>query len=263
MRRHIIICIFFFYTLAAQSQEVQKPTELFIIGLVHSGNKQFNHRTLFHTINGIKPDLILWELSENFERVFGLLTAHRLKIAKPSIEQLALQKYTKRNKQIDIFGFDTLIVARKKYIKESIVNGDAFHEALSIAAKTKEDSLQYEKYIGVDNSYYEHFSNGSLIHINQPKVYDNARILYVMNRDIILPMAKKYLSDTLLVKSFEKELLFWDARNDFMVKQILKYAKRYEGKRMIVLTGLSHKYYLHDKLTTQQEFALRLMHLSE
>jgi hypothetical protein len=34
-----------------------------------------------------------------------------------------------------------------------------------------------------------------------------------------------------------------------MVNQILRYSKQFAGKRIIILTGLNHKYYLQEKLS--------------
>lgn len=255
-----VLCYFLFIPLFTVSQQVSKPAEIAVVGLIHSGNKHFNHRTLFRVLERAKPDLILWEQSEDFEKVFGLLTANRLRIVRPGIEQLALQKYAKRNKQIRIYGFDTLINSRKQYIKETIRVDDTFYEMLRRADKTTNDSLLYEKFIEIDNAYYPKFLNGSLSEINHPEVYENAALLYRQEQDSILPMAKKYITDTALINDFEKGILFWTLRNDYMVKQILKYAKQYQGKRIVVLTGLNHKYYLVSKLR-QEDVPVNLIEL--
>ena len=34
-----------------------------------------------------------------------------------------------------------------------------------------------------------------------------------------------------------------------MANQILKYSKQFQGKRIVILTGLNHKYFLLDKLS--------------
>jgi len=191
--KHILFafCCCLFLPIDSTSQQLSKPTEIAVIGLIHSGNKYFNHRTLLHVLEKAKPDLVLWEQSEDFEKVFGLLTAHRLKIARPGIEQLALQKYAKRNKAVRIYGFDTLINSRKQYIKEKIRVDDTFYETLRRADKTINDSLAYEKFIAIDNAYYPKFINGSLSEINLPEGDENAALLYRLEQDSILPMAKK------------------------------------------------------------------------
>jgi hypothetical protein len=58
------------------------------------------------------------------------------------------------------------------------------------------------------------------------------------------------------LKEYNKFLLmsnnFWDKRNHMMVKNILNYAKEYKGKRIVVLCGFEHRYYLR-KLLKESE----------
>jgi hypothetical protein len=42
---------------------------------------------------------------------------------------------------------------------------------------------------------------------------------------------------------------FWRRRNDAMVANILKRADEFAGKRIVVLCGLEHRYYLRSKLS--------------
>ena len=76
---------------------------------------------------------------------------------------------------------------------------------------------------------------------------------------MILPLGKKYISDSLLVNNFSNEVQFWNDRNDHMVNQILNYSKQFAGKKIIILTGLSHKYYLQDKLSDLKKSDLRFI----
>lgn len=83
-----------------------------------------------------------------------------------------------------------------------------------------------------------------------------------MENNIIAPLADKYVNDKVLVNEFKEELSFWIARNDYMVKRILEVAKNQNEKKIIVLTGLAHKYYLVDKLNNQPEIHLNLNSLN-
>ena len=44
-----------------------------------------------------------------------------------------------------------------------------------------------------------------------------------------------------------------------MVNQITRYTKQYAGKRIIILTGLSHKYYLQDKLNDRKKNDVKII----
>lgn len=231
--------------------EAEKKTEIQIIGVVHSGNKNINYKVLSNFLVEQNPDIILWEQEDEFKRVFGLLTAYRLKVARPPVEQMALQKLTHKNKVIPILGFDTLIKSRKDYLKKIIKVDDSIHEELYHAKLSVEDSLAYDKYAKLRNETFDQYLEGTLSNINSPDVYEKEISIREMERNIIASLADKYVNNKILVNDFKEELSFWIARNDYMVKRILEIARNQNGKKIIVLTGLAHKYYLVDKLKNE------------
>jgi tetratricopeptide (TPR) repeat protein len=236
--------------------EAEKKTEIQIIGVIHSGNKNINYNALSNFLVEQNPDIILWEQEDEFKRVFGLLTAYRLKIARPTVEQMALQKLTQKNKSLPILGFDTLFKSKKDYIKKSIKINDSIHEQLYHARLTVEDSLAYDKYAKLRNETLDQYLEGTLSNVNSPDVYEKEISIREMERNIIAPLADKYVYDKILVNEFKEELSFWITRNDYMVKRILEVAKNQNGKKIIVLTGLAHKYYLVDKLKNEPGISL-------
>ena len=236
--------------------EAEKKTEIQIIGVIHSGNKNINYNALSNFLVEQNPDIILWEQEDEFKRVFGLLTAYRLKIARPTVEQMALQKLTQKNKSLPILGFDTLFKSKKDYIKKSIKINDSIHEQLYHARLTVEDSLAYDKYAKLRNETLDQYLEGTLSNVNSPAVYEKEISIREMEKNIIAPLADKYVYDKILVNEFKEELSFWIARNDYMVKRILEVAKNQNGKKIIVLTGLAHKYYLVDKLKNEPGISL-------
>jgi tetratricopeptide (TPR) repeat protein len=236
--------------------EAEKKTEIQIIGVVHSGNKNINYNALSNFLVEQNPDIILWEQEDEFKRVFGLLTAYRLKIARPTVEQMALQKLTQKNKSLPILGFDTLFKSKKDYIKKSIKINDSIHEQLYHARLTVEDSLAYDKYAKLRNETLDQYLEGTLSNVNSPAVYEKEISIREMERNIIAPLADKYVYDKILVNEFKEELSFWIARNDYMVKRILEVTRNQNGKKIIVLTGLAHKYYLVEKLRNEPWISL-------
>ena len=236
--------------------EAEKKTEIQIIGVVHSGNKKINYNALSNFLVEQNPDIILWEQEDEFKRVFGLLTAYRLKIARPTVEQMALQKLTQKNKSLPILGFDTLFKSKKDYIKKSIKINDSIHEQLYHARLTVEDSLAYDKYAKLRNETLDQYLEGTLSNVNSPAVYEKEISIREMERNIIAPLADKYVYDKILVNEFKEELSFWIARNDYMVKRILEVTRNQNGKKIIVLTGLAHKYYLVEKLRNEPWISL-------
>ncbi len=149
------------------------------------------------------PDIILWEQDTDFKRVFGLRTAIFLKIAKSGIEQLSLQKYSKRYKEIKIFGFDTAF-SRKKYIREYIKSDKAFFDRMKSVKMPFADSLLYAKYTNKKKLYYDLFTTKNLFQLNKPDIIDMARQLKLMEQNLILSFGKHYISDSLLVTKMGK-----------------------------------------------------------
>ncbi len=73
--------------------------------------------------------------------------------------------------------------------------------------------------------------------------------MYKDDEELILPLTKKYLKDSLLINEFEKDIVFWNERNKYMARQIENISELYPKKRIIVLTGLNHKYFLIKNLS--------------
>ena len=259
MRLLITSIILTFHFTIAFGQYETSQTEIIIIGTIHNGNKLFNHKTLLEVLKKNKPDIILWEQSIKFKRVFGLKTANFLNIWNPGIEQLSLQKYSKSNNDIQILPFDTTIAYKKKYIKNLITVNQTFHDSLHIAKKSITDSIIYTDFADKQNLYYSFIDTSTLSRVNQSDIVDKGRELNYLEEKVILPLGKRYISDSLIVNKFYNEIQFWNDRNEHMVNQIIKYSKQFAGKRIVILTGLNHKYYLQDKLSDPKKSDVKII----
>ena len=263
MKRILIsICVISFSTnlsVFAQQNEIQ--TELLIIGVNHNRTKKINYKKLYQLLEVNKPDLILWEQSEGFEREIGLRTAYRLKIVSPTTEQLALQVFNKKNRLIPILGFDTGFSSKKKYINETVRISDVFFTKLDQSKLNKEDSLKYRVYVDLHNNYIDDFYNKSLEEINLPIIYRKAKEIKEMEFNVIIPIAKKCVTDSIVLNDYISDRNFGKARNGYMAQKILEIASAQKGKRIIVLTGLNHKYFLIEELSKQTKMNLKLLSL--
>lgn len=278
----LVICFYFTTNVLAFAQQSEELTEILIIGVNHNRTKKINYNKLYQLLEKNKPDLILWEQSEDFESVFGLRTAYRLKIFSNGTEQLALQVFNKKNRLIPILGFDTSFSSRKKeiyegisrgkyskeervskknYIKETIRIDDAFFTTLYQSKLNNEDSLKYRTYVDLHNNYVYDLYNKSFEEINLPVVYNKAKEMEEMESNVIIPLARKYMIDSIAINEYITDLDFGKARNRYMVQKVLDIAFAHKGKRIIVLTGLSHKYFLIDELNKQTKMNLKLLDL--
>jgi hypothetical protein len=277
MRNVFAILILLQFYFNGYCQIDTSKTEIIIIGTIHTGNKYFNHNTLYKLLDSLNPDIILKEYNQVYKPVFGLKTATFLKIINPSIEQLTLQTFSKRNKNIIILPYDTTFqnhntkknqkkaeyYARKGYIKEEARIESEVFDRLQIATKEYLDSIYLSNYITKRNNYYTLIADKKLGEINDPQFYNTAKELYKDDEEMIAPLIKKYLKDTALSKEYENKLLFWNERNNYMARQIENISKLNPKKRIIVLTGLNHKYFLVNKLSTKNINTVKLTELGK
>jgi hypothetical protein len=281
-RNLLIICFLFISNLSSFAQQSEELTEILIIGVNHNRTKKINYKKLYQLLEKNKPDLILWEQSEDFVSVFGLRTAYRLKIFSSGTEQLALQVFNKKNRSIPILGFDTSFssrkndikesvsskqyskeerVSKKNYIKESIRINDSFFTKLYQSKLNNEDSLKYRTYVNFIDNYVDDIYNKSLEEINLPSIYNKAKEIEEMESNVIIPLARKYMIDSIAFNEYIKDLNFGKARNSYLAQKVLDIASAQQGKRIIVLTGLSHKYFLTNELNKQTKMDLKLLSL--
>jgi hypothetical protein len=227
-------------------------TKVYIVGTIHTGNKKFGHKDLYNELTNLKPDIILWEQSVPFKRVLGLQIIHFLKIGKVGIEQLALQKYTRRNADCQVLPFDTTVNNRRAYVKNLQQNTQKIYDLLAKAEKTKEDSMDFFFLVQEQNSLFADLDNKTIKEINALTYIDKTRHLKEAQEQVVLPLLKKYSTDTTLTDWYAKEQSFWNSRNIYMARQIEKIALANPQKKIVILTGLNHKYILIGFLTKMQ-----------
>ena len=257
----LLLCVFLLKRSFAQADSVR--TGIVIIGTVHSGNNEFGHKELFNELETQRPDIILSEQSTPFNKVFGLRTASFLRLMKPDIEQMAIQKYTNRYRNCVVLPFDTTISERPKYKRDLQVKSRAVIEALLKANLAAEDSIGFANYIVKTNSYYELLLNKSLKGINEKNLINRSRELYALENDTVRQLVIKYCADASLQKWYLDDQIFWEQRNNYMVTQIRKIASEYRGKKIVVLAGLNHKYFLLDGLSRYKDSFLTLISFPE
>lgn len=253
IHRHcFLIAILCHVTTGLLSQDTGTPAEIIIIGTIHTGNKKFNHKTLYKTLKEVKPDIILREQDKPYRRVFGLSLAHFLKIKKASIEKLSVQQYARQNKNCVILPYDTTIPNRRGYIKKWIAINNRFFRQLDTVSMSASDSTLYNSFKKINKAYYATVVRSTLAEINHAAFMDRTHHLYEVEKKQVLEMGKVYITDTAAVQDFEKIVLFWEKRNNYMAAQVVKIAKENPGKKILVLCGLNHKYYLTQSLQQAQ-----------
>ena len=76
--------------------------------------------------------------------------------------------------------------------------------------------------------------NKSLEEINKPVVYNKGKEMEEMESKVIIPLARKYMIDSITLNEYISDQNFGKARNNYMVQKILDIASAHKGKRIIV-----------------------------
>ena len=241
-------------------------SQVVIIGTVHNGNRYLNHNTLYRVLKNIKPDVILWEYSSEFRSVKGLLTYASLG-GRVWEEQAAIQKYISRHQETLVLPYDTAF-DRNNYLGIRPVMEKAIRDSLKRAYDTNrmtpEDKAAYIRYQQINHYMYVEIPATPLLRMNQPDVLDSNRLLHDFDRNRFISFIKNYSSDTTLLNWQIAENTFWEDRNIFMSRRILQHIKMHSGKKIVILTGLMHKYFLYDLLKPEADpFAFKLVEYYE
>lgn len=237
-------------------------TEVYVVGSMHFETNSFKRDDLYAYINKVTPSIILYESDKQ--------TVNRMVNRTDFLNQL-MSSFKKGNK---VESFVALRYAN--HHPESKVLGyeweerDQFHfkhnyrknmsKLLGTAIKLNKENLLSNEESGIMNEYQEvtkkylnlgnsktpyDFNNpiaDSIIRVRQEYVYNKIPEI----------LKTKELSDDL--KEFlPVHMTYWDKRNMAMVKNIVNQIKNNPNKRILVLTGYSHRYYLIDELKKLEE----------
>lgn len=248
--------------------EIVKPirandfiTKLYIIGTVHKETENYNGDSIFNILFKINPDLILLEIdSSNFDDDFKLKQSlkHRLGVvfgfAKEENEELAIKKYVKLFPKTMLRPYE--YEGRDAFHKrnEILTKPDAVYEKLSSLYKKgglyPRNRKIWEEWLEINDSL-------SAFRGKTPLEY-NSELFYRISAKRQLYQYKKINEivqnepDLEGYKSFYQiHSDFWDVRNKVMAQHIKLFIEKFPGKKIVVLTGANHKYYLLQQLKNE------------
>lgn len=233
-----------------------------IIGVRHTATRFVNTDSLLLVLQKVKPDLILDEMQspsgyytkEKELRKFRASVQLRIKLGigkKLSPEKMVLYKYRKIEPNIIIRPFDIYIEKRNKYIRVdsrwerkffSIINDPKCSNTFS----SNQTDLFLE-FVRLNNFLYDIIQK-SYFDMNQPDVPDSLRKMMAVRDPFIMSIVDSVAIAGSLKPYYQKEKNFWRERNEKMASNIIDYIQEFPGKRIVILTGLLHKYFLLDLL---------------
>ncbi|WP_316828985.1 hypothetical protein [Pedobacter miscanthi] len=251
----ISIILISFFSFCFAQKNIQ--TEIYVIGNIHDSVPNYTSKILFGILDKIKPDLILHEVDKKGMKEY--IEARTFKENEIKASNLYLSQYPKTAR----FPFD--FEGRNQYRKDhgmvptdnltvklidSLYKTGALNAAHSVIYKHYLDLTQ--KLMGIAELSPEHFNNKTTDAIS--KARQEAQYKELVK---IVDERPEFLSNTVIKPNGEKityregfNLMcgFWDLRNRSMAKNIYEVTTQYKGKRIVVLTGFLHRYYIISEL---------------
>ncbi|MGN7783533.1 hypothetical protein ACTJIJ_03365 [Niabella sp. 22666] len=234
-----------------------KKTRLYIIGTVHESSAILNPQMLFEILDHIKPDILLQENdSEQISSYFK-------DISPQSNEQNASLMYLKKYPGTLNLPFE--FEGRNQYRRN---NGMVPTDNLTIAlidSLYKKNLLSpantkiFEKYKEANKALIE-FSKKGIRALNSDEFEAaNRNRQYIQHHELpAITGSEEIFSKRFVLKPNGEKISFkegyqlwcnfWDLRNNTMAINIIKKANEHKGKKIAILTGVQHKYYLKELL---------------
>ncbi len=239
-----------------------KRTQLVILGTVHEPVENFNSDSLYNILIKIKPDLILFEVDSSF-----FTKDFDFKKTWGSNENIATVKYM-NNFDIDVRPYE--FTGRNEYrikIGSRPTDSKAIELLDSLYRNNQLDSLNnriYQNFLEVNDTLNSFAYLGARA-FNNPETDKTAEIRQKYHYKELLGIMSEHpiFYDTYYVKSdgdsinyfegFKRASEFWDLRNHTMSRNILHFVREYHGKKIIVLNGYFHRYYLNSLIKPKEE----------
>ncbi|GAA0529269.1 hypothetical protein [Chitinophaga japonensis] len=251
--RSIQLVIFLFFISTTLSAQHLKKTGIVIIGNIHDSLPNYHPQILFNILDDVKPDIILHEVDAAMAKDY---------FANPSVkgnEIVASNRYVKKYPGTKRLPFD--FEGRNDYRKEKgMVPADNLSVKLidSLYKQdllTKEEKDIYEQYKEVTATLMrlaekspENFNNPVTDSIckRRQDIQHHGLLKIINNRPEFATHTFSKPDGTPITyrEGYRLWAGFWDTRNQAMAKHIFQYARQYQGKNMVVLTGFLHRYYL-------------------
>lgn len=278
MKNIILVCTLSFLHLFVSGQNlnsiVSEKTKIYIIGVVHYENQFRNTDSLLNILKDIKPDLILAETDTlsggYFKSDYTLVEppkwykmARKLKLGRKMPPELdVLYKYREISNSALIYPFDMAIHNRKKDIATSNNNENKWVKSLNFAYSNNlipDSILPYHKEFIIFNNWFFEISQRSYKLMNRTIVTDSIRHMMKIEKEYFPKLISTVQSLSEYKGWYFEENNSWAFRNEIMSKNIVRFIEMTNSTKVVVLTGLLHKYYLLDLLNSynnEQKFEL-------
>ena len=247
-----------------------QKSEVIVIGNVHTPMPSYNADSLYKIMEQIKPDIILHEIDGSY-----FTSDFRFKEPSKENEQNASEKYVAKYPATLLRPFEfegRNEYRRAKGIKQSenptMDLLDSLYTSGKLTKKQAEAVAEYKRLTEQLNSFgyksAKEFNNKRTDSISKLRQhYQHYEIRQVINER--KEFTKRFVTTTTNEKvnyaeGYNRFCDFWDLRNQTMAKNIVAVVQNNRGKKVVVLTGYFHRYYLLEllnKARAQANFTLK------
>ena len=246
------------------SNEAQK-TRVVIVGTIHKAhheNPKYSPETLKEIIASLKLDAILNELPLSLVEANGRpIKKIRDKYKSPECWAADTVATQLNIKQIPFDRPDRQENFKKtNYFERQKRSNKLANKWGELVMKQDPNSidLKIAKLMSYAGQAEGHLFRNSAPEIINSEAHDSIiRIKKSLWYDILPTILKKYPGYELLTEDYHFARDQWSERNRIMADNIIKAAKEYPGKRLVVVTGATHRYILRDLLKKEKSIELK------
>ncbi|WP_337085283.1 hypothetical protein [Elizabethkingia anophelis] len=269
MKYMTLIFSFFFVISCSTSINPYKDSRVIILGTIHYGAENINAKSVYTILSDFKPDIILLEAESSiFEKENVLKTDFD---GINSNEFQATLKYQKENSGVQIKPAE--LEGRNNYRKELGIYSEAGFVFNKIEELDKKGELklsdQEKKHLLRFDSYWEAVDNIAkqdlkTVNSKQSDAIVDSLMKYQYNRtrDIVNNhneftkfrlLSSKNKKDTITYKEYFNNWSNFEGhiRNEGIAKNVIRYYKENPGKKIILLTGFKHRFFIKKYLENQ------------
>ena len=241
---------------------LSNETEVYVVGSVHFETDNIKRDDIYNYLDSISPDVILYESDTNTVNrmvnrtdFFNQLMSSFKKGNK--VESFVSLKYLDKHPQAKVLGYEW--EERDMYHWKHNLRTNS-SRLLGLAARlnrenllSSEESAIMDRYQEINKAYYEIGSSETVYDINNSTTDSIIRSRQAYVYKTVPPILKERKEAEELKEFIPIHMEYWDVRNKAMTANILKQIERHPNKRIVVLTGYSHRYYLKDELIKYEE----------
>lgn len=260
----ILVCLLLIFcgVSLAQAPQLLRPdslhTEIIVIGTIHDAHNSspyFSAQELKRILLKLRPDALLIEIPENQMGKDGrvceedrvgpeIITADEV-ASELHIPQIPFDHPDRNDKNSRLLKRWNEIQPRLAQLNQDIKSKNSL-------------DLQFIRLYDLANGGLQSTqTHATSTTVNSDACDALTSVWYSIYQDILLSIAENYPGYDDLVPVLKYARDWWHERNTMMAENIMKAAKAYGGRRLVVMTGSAHRYILRDLLKKQGGIALK------